>query len=51
MEALRKLPSVEHVLSDDALAALVAELGQAGAAELVRQALDARRACAHSYSH
>jgi L-seryl-tRNA(Ser) seleniumtransferase len=44
MEALRKLPSVEHVLSDDALAALVAELGQAGAAELVRQALDARRA-------
>ena len=44
MEALRQLPSVEHVLSDAALAALVAELGQAGAAELVRQALDARRA-------
>mgnify|MGYP006268925475 CR=1 FL=1 len=44
MEALRQLPSVEHVLSDPAAASLVAELGQAGAAELVRRALDARRA-------
>lgn len=44
MQALRQLPSVEHVLSDPALAALRAELGQAGAAELVRRALDERRA-------
>ena len=43
MEALRQLPSVEHVLHDAACAALIDELGQAGAADLVRRALDARR--------
>ena len=44
MEALRQLPSVEHVLGEAALAPLVGELGQAGATDLVRRALDARRA-------
>lgn len=44
MEALRQLPSVEHVLSDPDCAALVDELGPAGATALVRRALDARRA-------
>ena len=44
MEALRQLPSVDHVLADPACAELVAELGHAGAAALVRTALDQRRA-------
>jgi L-seryl-tRNA(Ser) seleniumtransferase len=44
MEALRQLPSVEHVLGEAALAPLVGELGQAGATDLVRRALAARRA-------
>lgn len=43
MDALRQLPAVEHVLHDPALAGLVAELGAAGATDLVRRALDARR--------
>jgi L-seryl-tRNA(Ser) seleniumtransferase len=44
MEALRQLPAVDRVLAEPVLDALASELGHAGAADLARAALDARRA-------